>query len=185
MMKLFLFIALVCAKLSSAEAIKPFFQASQKQPYHLSVGAVLFNAEGKVACHHFKEILGHKDIYILMRESMENDETPLETLHRGLKEEFGATAEPIVFLGCLSGPVSDPSLAFEKTTLYISCKLIQMGERDSADPESSSDIEWLEPDTLISILQKQGARFQHRVDADESEMIRRAVSCFKNKDESR
>lgn len=75
----------------------PFFQASKKQQYHLSIETVLFNQEGLVACHHFKEILRHKDVYILMRESMEDNETPLMTLHRGLKEEFGATANPIAF----------------------------------------------------------------------------------------
>lgn len=76
-------------------AVHPFFQATHAQPYHLSIGAVLFNEEGKIACHHFSEVFGHKDIYILMRESMEDGETPLQTLHRGLKEEFGATAEPL------------------------------------------------------------------------------------------
>ena len=49
---------------------KPFFQASQKQPYHLSVGAVLFDQNGRIACHHFNELFGQKDVYILMRESM-------------------------------------------------------------------------------------------------------------------
>ena len=90
----------------------PFFQASKTQPYHLSIGAVLFNQEGCIACHHFKEIFGFKDIYILMRESMEDDETPLMTLHRGLKEEFGATAYPIAFLGCLSGCVKGCRISF-------------------------------------------------------------------------
>src|SRR5579885_2157353 len=75
-----------------------FFQASAEQPYHLSIGAVLFDDQGRVACHHFKEIFGFKDVYILMRESMENDETPLMTLHRGLREEFGVIAEPVAFL---------------------------------------------------------------------------------------
>ncbi len=155
----------------------PFFQANKKQPYHLSIGAVLFNKEGLIACHHFKEILEHKDIYILMRESMENDETPLMTMHRGLKEEFGATANPIAFLGCLSGYLPDSRLPFEKTTLYIACQLINWNpeNRDAEDPEASSTIEWLEPDILISFMQQQGIRFQHRVDADESEMIKRAL----------
>ncbi len=172
--------------LSSAESEhqnRPFFQASQKQPYHLSIGAVLFDQNGQIACHHFKEILGHKDIYILMRESMEDNEMPLATLSRGLKEEFGAVAQPVAFLGSLSGYLPDPRLSFEKTTLYIACQLVQWNpeDRDSADPEASSTIEWLEPNTLISLMEQQGVRFQHRADADESEMIKRAIPYIQQK----
>lgn len=175
MKSLFLLIIFCSSLLSATENVqsRPFFQASKKQPYHLSIGAVLFDQEGRIACHHF---LGH-EIYILMRESMENNETPLMTLHRGLKEEFGATAEPIAFLGCLSGYLPDSRLPFEKTTLYIACKVLDWNpeNRDQNDPEAISTIEWLEPNVLISLMQEQGIRFQHRVDADESEMIRRAL----------
>jgi hypothetical protein len=162
---------------STSLSATSFFQASQKQPYHLSIGAVLFDQEGRIACHHFHEIFGHKDIYILMRESMEDEETPLQTLHRGLKEEFGATAVPIAFLGALSGYLPDGRLPFDKTTLYIACELLEWNpeERDAADPEASSTIEWIEPETLITLMQEQGIRFNHRVDADESEMIMRAL----------
>ena len=172
-----LFITLSCSPLISDEnASKPFFQASKEQPYHLSIGAVLFDRQGRIACHHFSEILGHNDVYILMRESMEDEETPLMTLQRGLMEEFGATAKPIAFLGCLSGYLPDSRLPFDKTTLYIACELIDWNpkNRNLDDPEAGSTIEWLELEELISIMQKQGVRFNHRADADESEMIKRA-----------
>lgn len=163
--------------LSATEKSHPFFQATRAAPYHLSIGAVLFNPEGKVACHHFKEIFGHKDLYILMRESMEDDETPFMTLHRGLREEFGATANPIAFLGCLTGYLTDSNLSFDKTTLYIACQLLEWDpeKRDKEDPEAGSTILWLDPDELIAIMQKQGMRFPDRVDADESEMVKRAL----------
>lgn len=160
----------------SLPAETPFFQARTTQPYHLSVGAVLFDQNGRVACHHFKNFLGYEDVYILMRESMENDESPLMTLHRGLKEEFAATAEPVAFLGSLSGYLPSTKLAFDKTTLYIACQLVDWKpeERDLTDPEGSSMIEWHDPNELIAIMQRQGAH-SGRVDADESEIIRRAI----------
>lgn len=170
-------LAMLSTSLFSSEETKSFFSATAKQPYHLSIGAVLFDKEGRIACHHFKEIFGHQDIYILMRESMENDETPLMTLHRGLMEEFGAKAEPLAFLGSLSGYLPSATLPFDKTTLYIACRLIEWNPENRAldDPEASSTIEWIEPEQLITIMEKQGIRFDHRADADESEMIRRAL----------
>lgn len=179
--RLLCLILLNSACIAETVSTPPFFQFHQTQPYHLSIGAVLFDQQGRIACHHFNEIFGHQDIYILMRESMEDDETPLMTLHRGLKEEFGATAKPIAFLGCLSGhlPYSNP---FNKTTLYVACQVLNFDpeSRDLHDPESSSTIEWIDPYQLIDLMQKQGTRFQQRVDADESEIIKRALPYLPN-----
>jgi hypothetical protein len=86
-------------------------------------------------------------------------------------------------LGSLSGYLPDPRLPFEKTTLYIACQLIQWNpeNRDLTDPEAGSTIEWLEPAPLISLMERQGVRFQHRADADESEMIKRAIPYIQQK----
>lgn len=160
---------------------RDFFRASSDQPYHLSIGAVLFDQKGRIACHHFKEILGHKDIYILMRETMEAEETPLMTLARGLMEEFAAVAQPIAFLGCLSGPSIEKELSYEKTTLYFACQLTDWSPklRNLQDTEGTSIIEWIEPDQLIALMERQGKRF-NRVDADESEVIKRALAYIKS-----
>lgn len=171
-----IFLILGARQAHSLEKEVLFFQANEHQPYHLSIGAVLFDQNGRIACHHFKEILGQKDVFILMRESMENDETILMTLERGLKEEFGARAIPVAFLGSLTGFLHDPVLSFDKTTLYIACQVTEWdpSQRDPNDPEAISLIEWHHPDALISIMKQQGDRFK-RVDADESEMIKRAL----------
>lgn len=155
----------------------PFFQASPKQPYHLSVGAVLFNEEGKIACHHFTDEGRGLQLYILMRESMEDGESPLTTLQRGLMEEFGATGEPVAFLGCLSGPAPMPTFTFEKSTLYIACKVVEWKpeNRDPNDPEACSVLEWLTPEALIPLMEQQGKRFPDHGDIDESVIVKRAI----------
>jgi len=154
----------------------PFFRHSPAQPYHLSIGAVLFDQNGRIACHHFKELFGQKNIYILMRETMENGEPIFTTLERGLREEFGAAAKPVAFLGCLSGFLPEPQGPFEKTTLYIACQVTDWNPaaRDPNDPEAASVLEWHDPEKLISIMQEQGNHCR-RVDVDESEMIKRAL----------
>jgi len=114
---------------------------------------------------------------------MENGEDILETLERGLMEEFGATATPIAFLGSLSGYLPSTRLSFDKTTLYIACKVDEFApeRRWSDDPEASSTIEWLDPEELITIMEKQGF-WCRRVDVDESLMIKRALPYIeKNK----
>ncbi len=162
-------------------ASRPFFKSNVFLPYHISVGAVLFNDQGSIACHHFIDKFGEKDLYILMRESMENGETPMDTLHRGLMEEFGATAEPLGFLGALSGDVPGEGVTFEKTTLYIACRLKKFDPslREADDPEGDSTIEWLSYDALIAIMKAQGKKFG-RIDLDESRILERAKEHFPN-----
>lgn len=60
--------------------MKNLFKDTKETPYHLSVGAVLYNKKSQVACHYFKKFVvpdgnDHAypldDFYILMRETVE------------------------------------------------------------------------------------------------------------------
>ena len=48
--------------------------------------------------------------------------------------------------------------------------------------ESSSLVEWYEPEELIQIMKRQGLHFHDRIDADESEIVRRAIPYIQQKD---
>lgn len=83
-----------------------YFIGTKENPYHLSIGGVLKNAEGKICCHYFDHIShpafgAYDNFYLLMRETIEPGESIEQCLHRGLSEEFGATAELKSYLGSI------------------------------------------------------------------------------------
>jgi 8-oxo-dGTP pyrophosphatase MutT (NUDIX family) len=160
------------------------FQATPEQPYHLSIGAVVRDEQGRVACHHFDKEVAGEELYVLMRESMEAGEALLETLARGLKEEFGFTAEPVGFLGAMvshppfgDGAAKTAGETFEKTTLYFECRLVDARAyaRDPEDPEFRSRIEWHAPMELIELMAPQVTATQ-RDDLDEREILQRVLA---------
>ena len=167
-----------------AEQQEQLLSGSSEFPYHISVGAVLLNEKDEVCVHHFgTHTLGGKtakDFYILMRETPESDEAIIEALHRGLFEEFGATASVIHYIGPLVCEVNYKHLK-EKTTLYFLCKLLDQDENDRAkdDPESNSSIEWLGIDFLIEKMQKQGKE-TGLADLDESKILQRTKQLLPN-----
>lgn len=155
-----------------------YFQGTANKPYHISVGAILLNQEGKVACHHFKyhpRLNG--EAYILMRETLEEGESLEKALKRGLKEEFVATGELITYVGSLVKPYQISDVTVQKTTLYFAVKLITINENErmSDDPEAGSTIEWLTADDLIRKT-KHCASELNLPDTDESEILKRAAS---------
>lgn len=158
---------------------KNYFQGTVESPYHISIGAVARNKEGKICCHYF-ETFSHKevgrgdDFYILMRETMEPNETLEQTLTRGLMEEFGVEATLYKYLGSIVSHFPKKDVTVEKTTLYFLCDVLSFDEtkRRANDEESTSKIMWLPPEELIIKMKEQGQRL-HREDLDESSILER------------
>ncbi len=159
-----------------------YFQGNSLHPQHISVGAVLVNEKGEICCHHFytKDLEGYykdeglDDFYILMRETIEPNETLEGALKRGVMEEFGAEGEFIDYVGSIESHLLDKGMDVQKTTLYFLLKLTNqdISKRGSGDIEDKSIIEWREPDYLIPLMKKQTVRFG-RTDLDESSILER------------
>lgn len=153
-------------------------QGSKEYPYHISVGAVLVNSEGRVCVHHFGKVehAGRvaENVYILMRETPEGNESPTETLARGLREEFGVTATVQHYIGSLTCNPRLPDNQ-EKTTLYFLCDVIgqDVSRRENTDIEFESTLEWHDVDFLITRMQQQLKETGYE-DIDESKILERA-----------
>jgi hypothetical protein len=156
-------------------------QHSAQSPYHISAGAVLINEHHEIAAHHFESFtipgLGTiTDFYILMRESLENNETLEQAIQRGLSEEMGAAGTIMAYLGSETHESPTPGHGtFQKTTHYylVKCTDFDERKRDSKDPESTSTIAWLQAEELINAIDNQHARYGYS-DLDEREIIVRA-----------
>ena len=138
------------------------------------------NTEGLVRVHHFsKEIasgfwkgINVTDFYILMRKTLEPNETLEQTLARGLAKEFNAVATIDDYLGSIVS-----SAPFQKTTLYFLCTYQKDAgvERDMSDKEGQSELEWKTAEELIPIMRAQKERFG-RDDIDESSILERYIA---------
>lgn len=155
-----------------------YFLTKTRKPYHLSIGGVLINEENEVCVHYFKEIRGFKDLYILMRETINTGESIEECLHRGLKEEFGAEGEIVAFLGNTTTFYNIDEVEIEKTTLYLLCKLISqdLGLRSNEDIESTSEVKWINIDEALEIFKNQ----KIEPEQDEYKILQRAKSYLQS-----
>lgn len=156
-----------------------YFQGTVKNPYHISIGAVVKNAEGNICCHYFDSItlpsIGTlRDFYLLMRETIEPNETIEQCLSRGLLEEFGITGTLNRYIGSIVSTfeVGNTGVYIQKTTLYFLCDFVSMDEslRKKEDIEASSEIRWVAPLELIAKMKEQGKRLG-RSDVDESMIV--------------
>jgi len=164
-----------------------YLQGNSEHPAHVSVGAVVRNANGEICCHHFikDNLSGYwvdenlDDFYLLMRETMHPNETLEEALHRGLMEEFGITTTLDTYIGSIQSHFTHKGVTIEKTTLYFLCTLVSqdLSKRDTADVEGKTDVEWHTMDFLIPKMKMQAKKFG-RTDVDESLILERFKSTF-------
>ncbi len=134
---------------------KNIFQASKEYPFHISVGVVLTNKEGRICCHFYKkadlpiEFEGKSDLYLLMRETIQSGESIEDVVERGLQEEFGAKGIMRAYLGSIksSFPLRISKVDVEKTTLYFHVEVTEFNPTDRDDDmvEPKSTIQWIEP----------------------------------------
>ena len=157
---------------------KNYFQGNADHPWHISVGAILLNTKNEVCCHYFKEIqlrkdeAVFKDMYILMRETIEPNESLEITLRRGLMEEFGAEGVLRTYVGSIKSQFPYKGIIVEKTNLYFLVDLIKFEpeKKTGTDRESESQIQWQSIDFLIEKMKRQSIRM-NRDDVDESSIL--------------
>jgi hypothetical protein len=158
----------------------PLVQHSQGNPFHVSVGAVVVNSEGKIMVHVLSENTVPKDLvgilgglgtaYILMRESVEDNESLEDAVLRGVQEEFGVIGAIRKYLGATQAILPSRYGTFEKTTLYFEVSFESEVERVMHDWESTTKLEWHDPTFLIEKMKEQG-KATSRGDLDESKII--------------
>lgn len=138
------------------------------------------NDRDEICVHHLNnpELLkgywteqGVLDAYLLMRETPEPNESIEQVVHRGLLEEFGATAEIKDYIGSIVSHLKHGDAEIEKTTIYFLCKLISQDlSKRSGDIESKTELEWHKKEFLIPKMREQSARYG-RTDVDESSIL--------------
>lgn len=161
--------------------MKNYFRGTAESPYHISIGGVLVNDKKQIASHHFEHISSaewnFKDIYLLMRETIEPNESIEIALSRGLMEEMGAKATLERYLGAQIDHYTRQfnNTKIQKTTLYFLCRLcsFDINKRREGDPEGHSEVVWLEPEELILKMKDQFRRY-HQEDVNEAGIIERA-----------
>lgn len=152
-----------------------------EKPFHISVGAVLFNEKNEICRHHFFKkdmpqqvhfLADYMDEgYMLMRETLEGNE-PLQTaVLRGIKEEFGAFGIVEKYLGAKMDVILEPDeKTFEKLTIYHAVRLEKTGEPMPGDVENNSKLEGHSPEDTRKIYSKKTSQSK-RPEPDERIII--------------
>ena len=158
------------------------------KPFHISVGAVLFNDEYQICLHHFYKQRMPKHLHFLldyldethhlMRESLEGNEPLQDAVLRGIREEFGALGIVEQYLGAKIDEIQQPDgQTFEKLTIYHAVRLVELKAREASDAESKTDVEWHSPKEVLKIYDIQCQKTQ-RPELDERIIIQRFIAAY-------
>jgi ADP-ribose pyrophosphatase YjhB (NUDIX family) len=157
-----------------------YFRSTKERPFHISVGAVIFNDKGELLCRHFTNYQGRPmDIYILPTETLEQNETLEQALHRGIHEEVGAKADIKGFLGPLVGFAINGDKVFEKTVLFFLMQVKEVYTPLYPDEDGTSTIEWHTPEFLLDQIQYMPEDIIHSV-LNESTIIKNAQRALES-----
>jgi len=122
------------------------------------------------------------DVYKLMTETPLAGEKAIETVRRGLREEFGTAGNVDSRIVSRERavrnwyiPETDSAVKFEKvTTYYLVTELATCGGREVDSIEGKSEPVWVELNELIAIFERQGRKYPNIPDGDESHALLQA-----------
>jgi isopentenyldiphosphate isomerase len=165
---------------SSHSGQSNYFRSTKERPFHLSVGAVVFNDKGELLCRHFTNYRGRNvDIYLFPTETPELGETFEQTLHRGLSEEVGVTAESPGFIGTLVGFAISGDKVFEKTVIYFMAHHKETIAPLYPNEDGISTVEWHKPEFLLEQTKHLPYDMLHSV-LNESTIIKSAQKVLRS-----
>lgn len=155
---------------------RSYYVGTRRSPHHLSVGAVVLDPRRRVLCHHYANVRGKTDVYLLMRKTLAPGESLERTVARGLAEEFGVRGKITRFLGVAEGTFTNWERArVRKTTLYfLVAPRSKPTKRTSGEPHYgvASEPVWRPVPFLVRQMRQQ-AKVLARTDFDESGVLER------------
>lgn len=158
-----------------------YFIGQAKNPYHLSVGAVLVNEKREICVHHYESADGSKNVYSFMRETVRFDDSLKGAVERGLAKEFGVTATVERYLGSLTSRFTNwENIDIQKTTLYFLCAYKGIVKKENVQEKhfewvSKETVEWVTYPELLKKMETQ-SNFTARSDFDEVDILHRAFT---------
>ena len=119
-----------------------------------AVRALCFNDVGQIAIIHIKgkDNFGKKDYFELPGGGVENDENPLQALHREMGEELGVKVKNVINLGMITYDFN--ILGLKTIAYYYACQISGKTKTNWTNVERAQieQIKWLDLKTLEQTL---------------------------------